>query len=91
MLKFGYDTVPQSDKIDLDKIVKAFQNRFKDKQHLLDLTILQTHQGRSESVLDYLSRLFKLATNRNILNNILLAVAMNGLKLELKTIVTTRA
>lgn len=85
MLKFG--TIQYRNLI---KIVKVFQNRFKDKQHLLDLTILQTHQGRSEPVLDYLSRLFKLATNRNISDDILLAVAMNGLKPELKTIVMTK-
>lgn len=57
---------------------------------MLDLTILQTHQGRNESVLDYLSRLLKLATNRNISDDILLAVAMNGLKADLKTIVMTK-
>ena len=56
----------------------------------MDLTILQTHQGRNESVLDYLSRLYQLATNRNISDDILLAVAMNGLKPELKTIVMTK-
>ena len=66
------------------------KNRFKDKQHLLDLTILQTHQGRNESVLDYLSRLHQLAINRNISDDILLAVVMNGLKSELKTIVMTK-
>ena len=59
-----------------------FKNR-----HLLDLTILQTHQGRNESVLDYLIRLYQLATNRNISGDILLAVAMDGLTSELKTIV----
>jgi hypothetical protein len=47
-------------------LITLFKKRFKDKQHLLDLTILQTHQGRNESVLDYLSRLYQLATNRNI-------------------------
>lgn len=56
----------------------------------MDLTILQTHKGRNESVLDYLSRLLKLATNRNISDDILLAVAMNGLKPDLKTIVMTK-
>jgi hypothetical protein len=47
-------------------------------------------EGRNESVLDYLSRLYQLATNRNISDDILLAVAMNGLKPELKTIVMTK-
>jgi hypothetical protein len=67
-----------------------FKNRFKEKQHLLDLTILQTHQGRNESVLDYLIRLYQLATNRNIYGDKLLAVAMDGLTSELKTIVMTK-
>jgi hypothetical protein len=71
-------------------LITLFKKRFKDKQHLLDLTILQTHQGRNESVLDYLSRLYQLATNRNISDDILLAVAVNGLKPELKTIVMTK-
>jgi hypothetical protein len=65
-------------------LITLFKKRFKDKQHLLDLTILQTHQGRNESVL------YQLATNRNISDDILLAVAMNGLKPELKTIVMTK-
>ena len=71
-------------------MITLFKNRFKDKQNLLDLTILQTHQGRNESVLDYLSRLYQLATHRNISDDILLAVAMNGLTSELKTIVLTK-
>jgi hypothetical protein len=56
----------------------------------LDLTILQTHQGRIEYVLDYLSQLYQLATNWNISDDILLAVAMRRLKPELKTIVMTK-
>ena len=74
----------------LDNLITLFKKRFKDKQHLLDLTILQTHQGRNEYVLDYLSQLYQLATNRNISDDILLAVAMHGLKPELKTIVMTK-
>jgi hypothetical protein len=71
--------VAHSQKANFDNLITLFKKRFKDKQHLLDLTISQTHQGRNESVLDYLSRLFQLATNRNISDDILLAVAMNGL------------
>jgi predicted PolB exonuclease-like 3'-5' exonuclease len=88
--KIWYDTVPDSQKANFDNLITLFKNRFKDKQHLLDLTILQTHQGRNESVLDYLSRLYQLATNRNISDDILLAVATNGLNSELKTIVMTK-
>jgi hypothetical protein len=88
--KIWYDTVPDSQKANFDNLITLFKNRFKDKQHLLDLTILQTHQGRNESVLDYLSRLYQLATNRNISDDILLAVATNGLNSELNTIVMTK-
>ena len=88
--KIWYNTIPDSQKANFDNLITLFKKRFKDKQHLLDLTILQTHQGRNESVLDYLSRLCQLATNRNISDDILLAVAMNGLKPELKTIVMTK-
>ena len=88
--KIWYNTIPDSQKANIDNLITLFKKRFKDKQHLLDLTILQTHQGRNESVLDYLSRLYQLATNRNISDDILLAVAMNGLKPELKTIVMTK-
>ncbi|CAC5391708.1 unnamed protein product [Mytilus coruscus] len=88
--KIWYDTISDGKKQNSDELIAAFKNRFKDKQHLLDITILQTHQGRNESVLDFLSRLLKLATNRNISDDILLAVAMNGLKADLKTIVMTK-
>ncbi|CAG2226067.1 Transposon Ty3-G Gag-Pol polyprotein,Transposon Ty3-I Gag-Pol polyprotein [Mytilus edulis] len=88
--KIWYDTVADSKKHHFDFLIAAFRDRFKDKQHLLDITILQTHQGRNESVLDFLSRLLKLATNRNISDDILLAVAMNGLRADLKTIVMTK-
>ncbi|CAG2191423.1 unnamed protein product [Mytilus edulis] len=88
--KIWYDTVSDSKKQHFDFLIAAFKDRFKDKQHLLDITIIQTHQGRNESVLEFLSRLLKLATNRNISDDILLAVAMNGLKADLKTIVMTK-
>jgi hypothetical protein len=73
--KIWYDTIPDSQKTNFDHLITLFKNRFKDKQHLLDLTILKTHQGRNGYVLDY---------------DTLLSVAMNGLKLYLKTIVMTK-
>jgi hypothetical protein len=88
--KIWYDTIPDSKKSHYDQFIAAFKERFTDKQHLLDLTILQTHQRRNESILDYLSMSLKLAINRNISDDILLAVAMNGLKAGLKTIVVTK-
>ena len=71
-------------------MITLFKNRFKENQHLLDLTILQTHQVRNESVRDYLIRLYQLATNRNLSGDIVLAVAMDGLTSELKTIAMTK-
>jgi hypothetical protein len=53
--KIWYDTIPDSQKAYFDNLITLFKKRFKYKQQLLDLTILQTHQGRNESVLDYLS------------------------------------
>jgi hypothetical protein len=75
--KILYDTIPDSQKVNVDNLITLFKMRFKDKQQLLDLIILQIHQGRNASVLDYLSQLYQLATNRNIFDDILLAVAMN--------------
>ena len=80
MPEFGMTQFRPQKKSNFDELISVFKERFKDKQHLLDMTILQTHQGRTDSVLDYLSRLLKLSTNRNISDDILLAVAMNGLR-----------
>ncbi|KAK3598095.1 hypothetical protein CHS0354_006055 [Potamilus streckersoni] len=55
-----------------------------------DLSILQTQQGSSESVMDYLSRLFQIATNKTIPDQVLLAVALNGLKPSVKRIVMNK-
>ena len=51
--KIWYNTISDAQKANFDNLITLFKKRFKDKQHLLDLTILQTHQGRNESVLDY--------------------------------------
>ena len=48
-----YNTIPDAQKANFDNLITLFKKRFKDEQHLLDLTILQTHQRRNESVLDY--------------------------------------
>ena len=90
ILKYGLILYQILKKQNFDNLITLFKTRFKDKQQLLNLTILQIHQGRNEYVLHYLSQLYQLATNRNILDDILLAVAMNWLKSELKTIVMTK-
>jgi hypothetical protein len=55
------------------------------------LFILLTAQGPNESVRDYLSRLFDTATNKDILDQVVLAVGINGLRPEIKAIVMNKA
>ncbi|VDI61164.1 Hypothetical predicted protein [Mytilus galloprovincialis] len=88
--RIWYDTVSATKKSNFDELISVFKERFYDQQYLLDLTILQPNKGRTESVLDYFSILLKLSTNRNISDNILLAVAMNGLRSDFKTVVMTK-
>jgi hypothetical protein len=64
---------------------------FTEGDHILDLFILLTAQGPNESVRDYLSRLFDTATNKDILDQVVLAVGINGLRPEIKAIVMNKA
>ena len=75
---------------DLSKFKAAFFKRFTEDDHILDLSILQTAQGPNESVHDYLSRLFHTASNKDISDQVLLAVGINGLRPEIKTIVMNK-
>ena len=63
---------------DLSKFKAAFFKRFTEDDHILDLSILQTAHGPNESVRDYLSRSFHTATNKDIPEQVLLAVGING-------------
>ena len=47
-------------------------------------------QGISEGVKDFLSRLVKIASMKNVPEKVLLSVAMNGLRHDLKTYVITQ-
>ncbi|KAK3611282.1 hypothetical protein CHS0354_004931 [Potamilus streckersoni] len=82
-----YDTLPENVTHDWHLLVNDFKSRFHHDDVILDLPILQTHQGSSESVMDYLGRLFQTATNKPSSDQVLLAVALNGLKLSVKRIV----
>ncbi|KAL3887392.1 hypothetical protein ACJMK2_027334 [Sinanodonta woodiana] len=88
--KIWYDTLSDNEKNDWCTLVTAFKSRFHNDDVILDLSILQTQQGSSESVLDYLSRLLRLATNKPISDQVLLAVALNGLKPTVKRIVMNK-
>ncbi|KAK3582921.1 hypothetical protein CHS0354_009728 [Potamilus streckersoni] len=84
--KIRYDTLPESVTNDWQNLVTTIKSRFQNDHVILDLSILQTQQGSSESVMDYLSRLLQFATNKTIPDHVLLAVALNGLKRSVKRI-----
>jgi hypothetical protein len=54
------------------------------------MSILQILQGPSETVREYLSRLFQNATNKDIPEQVLLTVGFNGLHPEIRRIVMNR-
>ncbi|KAK3587550.1 hypothetical protein CHS0354_004836 [Potamilus streckersoni] len=85
-----YDTLPETVTSSWHFLVTAFKSRFHNDDVILDLSILQTQQGSSESVMDYLSCLFQIATNKTISDQVLLAVALNGLKPSVKRIVMNK-
>ncbi|KAK3610221.1 hypothetical protein CHS0354_038862 [Potamilus streckersoni] len=88
--KVWYDTLPENVTHNWHLLVNAFKSRFHHDDVILDLSILQTHQGSSESVMDYLGRLFQTATNKPIPDQVLLAVALNGLEPSVKRIVMNK-
>uniref|UniRef100_A0A8W8N4W9 Uncharacterized protein n=1 Tax=Magallana gigas TaxID=29159 RepID=A0A8W8N4W9_MAGGI len=55
-----------------------------------DLSVLQMKQGGTEPVIDFLSRLIKTASIKNVPEKVLLSVAINGLKSEIKALVVTQ-
>ena len=75
---------------DLSKFKTAFFEGFTEDDHILYLSILQTAQSPNESVRDYLSRLFHTATNKDISDQVLLALRINELRPEIKAIVMNK-
>ena len=61
--------------------------RFTENERMLDLSILQTMQGPCENVREYLTRLVQTATNKNISEQVLLAVGINSLRPGIRRIV----
>jgi hypothetical protein len=72
------------------KFKEAFFKRFTEDDRILDMSILQILQGPSETVRQYLSRLFQNATNKDIPEQVLLAVGINGLRPEIRRIVMNK-
>lgn len=72
------------------KFKEAFFKRFTEDDRILDMSILQILQGPSETVREYLSRLFQNATNKDIPEQVLLTVGFNGLHPEIRRIVMNR-
>ena len=72
------------------KFKEAFFKRFTEDDRILDMSILQILQGPSETVREYLSRLFQNATNKDIPEQVLLAVGINGLRPEIRRIVMNK-
>lgn len=65
--------------------------RFTEDKTVIDLSILQMSQSVNESVLDYLSKLQKSAVlNEKVDENVLLAIAINGLRPEIRRIVINK-
>ena len=74
----------------LQRFKAAFLKRFTDNERMLDLSILQTMQGLCENVREYLTCLAQTATNKNISEQILLAVGINGLRPDIRKIVMNK-
>ena len=88
--KIWYDALPIANKHDANTIKHLFLDRFKELDNFLDLSVLQMKQNIAESVSDYLSRIIKTASIKNVPEKVLLSVAMNGLRSDIKTFVVTQ-
>ena len=88
--KIWYDALPFEDKHNANTIKHLFLQRFKEPDNFLDLSILQMKQNITESISDYLSRIIKTASIKNIPEKIILSVALNGLRSDIKPFVVTQ-
>ncbi|XP_021363052.1 uncharacterized protein LOC110456567 [Mizuhopecten yessoensis] len=73
-----------------DGLKQAFVARFKADTELLDGSLFDTKQGQSEKVIDYLTRLHYVMSNRKLSDELKLAVALSGLKPEIKSVVANK-
>ena len=83
--KIWYNSLSDGIRQDWDKLKSYFIKRFTEDKSVIDLSILQMTQNANETVLDHLSKLQKTATlNEKIDENVLVAIAINGLKPEIR-------
>ncbi|XP_052690191.1 uncharacterized protein LOC128168126 isoform X1 [Crassostrea angulata] len=88
--KIWYDSLSPEQKVNPATLTNLFQERFKELENFLDLSVLQMKQKGTEPVGEFLSRLVSLASIKNIPEKVLLSVAMNGLRSDIKTYVVTQ-
>jgi hypothetical protein len=74
----------------LQRFKAAFLKGFTENERMVDLSILQIMQGPCENEREYLTRLAQTAANKNILEQILLAVGINGLRPDIRKIVMNK-
>ena len=74
----------------LQRFKAAFLKGFTENERMVDLSILQIMQGPCENEREYLTRLAQTAANNNILEQILLAVGINGLRPDIRKIVMNK-
>lgn len=88
--KIWYDSLSPEQNVNPATITNLFQERFKELENFLDLSVLQMKQKGTEPVGEFLSRLVSLASIKHIPEKVLLSVAMNGLRSDMKTYVVTQ-
>ena len=89
--RIWYNSLSDSIRNNWQSLETAFKQRFTEDRDTLDLSILQISQSVTETVLDYLCRLQKKAAlNPKVDDNLLLAIAVNGLRSEIRRIVINK-
>ena len=89
--RIWYNSLSDSIKNNWQSLEAAFKQRFTEDRDTLDLSILQINQSVNETVLDYLCRLQKnAALNPKVDEDLLLAIAVNGLRSEIRQIVINK-
>ena len=89
--RIWYNSLSESTRNNWTALEAAFKFRFIEDKDTLDLSILQISQSVNESVLEYLSKLQKSAAlNPKVDENLLLAIAVNGLRSEIRQIVINK-
>ena len=89
--KIWYNSLPDDVRSNWEVLKEAFLKRFSAENTQNDLSILQISQSETESVNDYLSKIQKSAAFNDKLNTeLLVAIAVNGLKTEIRKIVLNK-